>query len=55
MPLLYLFIMALSQFYLSWMSDHQLFDYEVFFYGNMQVIIVIWIYRTIQKYIHIGE
>lgn len=51
MSLPLLVLIALLQFYVSFLVDLQLFDYEAFLYGNLQIIAIMWFYKTINKYI----
>ena len=52
MPLLLLLAIAVLQWLVvSLLPIEPPFDQTVFFAGNLQIIVVIWVYQTITKYI----
>lgn len=51
MPLLLLLLISVLQWFISFVFDEQAFDYTTFLLGNLQIIIIIWVYQTTKKYV----
>lgn len=52
MPLLYLLLMAVVQYVIVCIIYPE-YESESFLLGNLQIILVIWIYQTATKYIKV--
>lgn len=52
MPLLYLVIMSLVQFVIVY-NIHPEYESAVFLFGNLQIIVTLFVWKTINKYIKV--
>ena len=51
MPLLLLLLISVLQWFICFVFDEQTFDYTAFLYGNLQIIVILFVFNTVKKYV----